>query len=181
MRDLLLCSGALLGLALSVNVGSSAFSGWLPPIAVAAVEAAVLVMLAAPLLAWAMHRAGRGALPAHDASEHLAVERRNAELEMMAMAAQRTSSAVVFTDADRKITWVNSSFTRITEYTLADVIGRAPGALLQCERTDPTTIAAIRAALNDGIPGVSSSTAQSPAGSTGWISISSRCVTWMAC
>ena len=84
--------------------------------------------------------------------QHLRAGRRSAELEMMSMAAQRTSNAVVFTDANRKITWVNRSFTRITGYSLAEAIGQPPGALLQCALTDPVMSAAMRAALNAGQP-----------------------------
>jgi len=77
---------------------------------------------------------------------------RGAELEMLWMAAQRTTNAVVFTDADRKITWVNEGFTRITGYTFAEAIGRSPGALLQSDRSDSAVKNAMRAALSEGQP-----------------------------
>jgi len=80
--------------------------------------------------------------------QHLAASHNTAETERLSMAAQATNNAVVFTDVDRKITWVNDGFTRITGYTAAEAIGQSPGALLQCERTSPETIRAVRETLN---------------------------------
>ena len=80
--------------------------------------------------------------------QHEASADRTAELERLSMVAQATSNAVVFTDVNRKITWVNAGFTRVTGYTAAEAIGQSPGALLQCDRTSPDTIRAIREALN---------------------------------
>ena len=82
--------------------------------------------------------------------QHRKAVRRGGELEMLSLAAERTANAVVFTNAERKITWVNDGFTRITGYTLSEAIGQSPGALLQCDRTDPKTSAAMREALHQG-------------------------------
>ncbi|MCS6273299.1 MAG: CHASE domain-containing protein [Opitutus sp.] len=73
-----------------------------------------------------------------------------AKAEMLALVATRTTNAVVFTDAERRITWVNAGFTRITGYTLDEVLGKSPGQVLQSSATDPETILAMRAALNAG-------------------------------
>ncbi len=72
------------------------------------------------------------------------------ELARLSLAVKRTHNAVVFTDANRRITWVNEGFSRLTGYTLEEVIGKSPGAILQSEFTDKQTIAAIRTALNTG-------------------------------
>lgn len=53
------------------------------------------------------------------------------ELKMMARIAERTNNAVVLTDPDGAIEWVNEGFERITGYTLAEVIGRTPGWVLR--------------------------------------------------
>jgi len=71
------------------------------------------------------------------------------ELERLALVARSTTNAVVITDLDRRITWVNEGFTRITGWTLGEVVGRVPGDFLQTERTDPAAIAAMRDALKD--------------------------------
>lgn len=84
------------------------------------------------------------------ARQHALATQRHAELERLSLAAQRTDNLVVFTDADRRITWVNDGFTRLTGFTSAEAIGQSPGALLQCPSTNPQTVAAIRDALNSG-------------------------------
>jgi PAS domain S-box-containing protein len=71
-----------------------------------------------------------------------------ADLNRLAVVARRTTNAVVITNAERRITWVNESFEQITGYTAAEAMGQSPGALLQTEQTDPATIQALREALN---------------------------------
>lgn len=60
---------------------------------------------------------------------------------------ERTTAGIVLTDKDGRITWVNDAFTKITEYSFEEVIGRKPGHVLQNERTDPETVQQIRNAL----------------------------------
>ena len=74
------------------------------------------------------------------------------ELERMALVAKHTSNAVIVTDSQRRITWVNDGFVRISGYTAEEAIGRSPAELLQSEQTDPDVIATLRAALNAGQP-----------------------------
>jgi len=52
--------------------------------------------------------------------------------------------AIILTDAQRKIIWVNDSFTRITGYALPEVIGNSPGRLLQGPRTQGEAVQRIR-------------------------------------
>ena len=67
-------------------------------------------------------------------------DRMTADVKRLALVAERTNNAVTITDADRKIVWVNRGFTRLTGYTLEEVVGKSPGKLLQCEKTDSKTI-----------------------------------------
>lgn len=67
-------------------------------------------------------------------------KRARAEAEKLALVAARTDNAVVITDANARIDWVNAGFTRITGYELAEVRGLKPGAFLQGPETDPATI-----------------------------------------
>ncbi len=60
-----------------------------------------------------------------------------AELDRLALVARRTSNAVVISDAQGRIEWVNEGFTRISGYTLSEVRGKRPGDFLQVPRTDP--------------------------------------------
>lgn len=59
--------------------------------------------------------------------------------------------AVILTDAQRRILWVNEDFTAITGYPLAEVIGRKP-SLLQGPRTDQQAIHRIRKGLESLTP-----------------------------
>ncbi|MFN4838959.1 MAG: PAS domain S-box protein [Phycisphaerales bacterium] len=69
------------------------------------------------------------------------------DLRRLSMIAERTSNSVIITDTERRIVWVNEAFTRVTGYTLAEVLGHSPGELLQCERSDPRAIEHMRRAI----------------------------------
>lgn len=60
--------------------------------------------------------------------------------------------AVVLTDASKRILWVNEDFTLLTGYSLPDVLGKKPGALLQGAETEPEIVLRIRKALQHQIP-----------------------------
>lgn len=70
-----------------------------------------------------------------------------AELERLALVAERTDNAVVIADADGRMTWANDAFTRMSGYSLQEARGKRPGSLLQFEGTDPTTREQLRTAL----------------------------------
>ncbi|MES2983444.1 MAG: CHASE domain-containing protein [Verrucomicrobiota bacterium] len=74
------------------------------------------------------------------------------KVEMLAMVATRTTNLVTLCDINRKILWVNEGFTRVTEYTLEEVIGKSPGEILQSELSDPETILQMRASFDAGKP-----------------------------
>jgi PAS domain S-box-containing protein len=75
--------------------------------------------------------------------------RMTVDLRKLAMVAQRTTNAVIITDVERRITWVNEGFTRISGYEMSEVIGKTPGSFLQCEETDPEIVSEIRQALRE--------------------------------
>lgn len=81
---------------------------------------------------------------------HVRWRRLVADNERLALVARQTSNAVVITDRQRRITWVNPAFERLTGYALDEVIGRNPGSLLQCPATDSGTVTAMRGTLNAG-------------------------------
>jgi PAS domain S-box-containing protein len=78
-------------------------------------------------------------------------ERKKAEDELakLSLVASRTDNAVVITDASGLVEWVNDGFTRISGYTLDEVIGRNPGSLLQGPLTDQRTVSRIRKAIRN--------------------------------
>ncbi len=78
---------------------------------------------------------------------------RQIDIEMfkrLAMVAENTTNAAVLTDCDARIVWINAAFTRISGYTLEEVLGKVPGDFLQCEGTDRATVANMRAAIRSG-------------------------------
>ncbi len=80
-------------------------------------------------------------------------ERLTAQAEQvarLALVAQHTHNAVVITDAQRRIVWVNEAFTRVSGHALHEAVGRSPGALLQTAETDTATVARMRAAFAAG-------------------------------
>lgn len=76
------------------------------------------------------------------------------ERVLNAAAAQRISSpdALVVADRDGGIEWINAAFTDMCGYTLAELKGRKPGAVLQGAETDPAAVARIRTAINERRP-----------------------------
>jgi len=69
----------------------------------------------------------------------------------LALVASRTDNAVIITDANVRIEWVNEGFTRITGYPAEEVLGRNPGSFLQGPESDPATIALMRERIKAGV------------------------------
>jgi PAS domain S-box-containing protein len=93
-------------------------------------------------------RAGDGT-PLRVIGTHLDVtERKRSEEEIrkLALVAQNTDNAVIITDAEGCIEWVNDGFTRISGYTAAEVVGHKPGKVLQGHATDPAAVGRMREA-----------------------------------
>lgn len=59
--------------------------------------------------------------------------------------------AVILTDAAQRIIWVNEEFTRITGYTLSEVLGKKP-SILQGPKSSRETIKRIRKGLESKVP-----------------------------
>ena len=68
----------------------------------------------------------------------------------LSMVAARTDNAVILTDSAGRIEWVNEGFTRITGYTLPEVLGRTPGSVLQGPETDEQVVQRMRETLRRG-------------------------------
>lgn len=68
---------------------------------------------------------------------HDITEKRKAEQELrkLSLIAKETVNAVIITDPDEKIQWVNDAFERLSGYTLQEVIGFKPGRLTQGPET----------------------------------------------
>lgn len=71
------------------------------------------------------------------------------KLRELSLVAAKTTDIVVITDADRKITWVNQAYEKLTGYSLEESLGKNPGQLLQGPDTDPDTVKRMRAAIKN--------------------------------
>ena len=67
----------------------------------------------------------------------------------LALVAARTDNAVIVTDAQGRIEWVNEGFTRMTGWQVAEVIGLTPGSFLQGPDTDPATVSLMSRTLKE--------------------------------
>ncbi|MEO5564638.1 MAG: PAS domain S-box protein [Chitinophagaceae bacterium] len=70
----------------------------------------------------------------------------------LSLIARQTVNALIITDAEGKISWVNNAFTHITEYEPDEVMGKKPGSFLQGEETDPLTVDYLRKQVKDKLP-----------------------------
>ncbi|MBV6644667.1 MAG: PAS domain-containing protein [Cyclobacteriaceae bacterium] len=66
--------------------------------------------------------------------------------------AEHTDNLIVVTDKSGVIEWVNESFTKTTEYTLAEAVGKKPGRLLQGKETSPKDVLTLREKLGSQQP-----------------------------
>ncbi len=98
---------------------------------------------------WALTRARRRAIQLADRMT-ASLRRSEAEARRLALVASRTASAVMLTDAEWRIDWVNESFTRLFGYTADEVKGRLPTDFLQGPNTSPKTLEAMAAAARAG-------------------------------
>lgn len=67
-------------------------------------------------------------------------EQAQVELARLSRVASETTNGVLITDTHGRVQWVNAGFTRMTGYTLDEMLGRKPGDVLQGPETDPSTI-----------------------------------------
>nr|WP_316642379.1 diguanylate cyclase [uncultured Roseateles sp.] len=72
------------------------------------------------------------------------------ELERLALVAELTNNAVLITNAERRIVWVNQAFSRITGYGPEEALGQKPGPLLLHEAADPSVRARLSQAIESG-------------------------------
>ena len=69
------------------------------------------------------------------------------EAEQLALVAKYTDNAVVITDEQGHIKWVNEGFSGITGYTFEEAIGMSPGKLLQGPDSSQETVHLMREAI----------------------------------
>ena len=84
--------------------------------------------------------------------EDIAVEKEKEEqLRVLSLIAEDNINAVIISDAEGCISWVNKSFVNITGYTLSEVKGKKP-VMLHGPDTNPDTIAWLKQKISSGSP-----------------------------
>ena len=81
------------------------------------------------------------------ASRTHALQAKTDEAEQLALVARYTDNAVIITDDQGCIQWANEGFTRISGFTLDEVVGLRPGKLLQGPETNQETVRFMRDAI----------------------------------
>lgn len=71
-------------------------------------------------------------------------------LEVLERVVDTSTNMVVITDAQRRIQWVNATYTRITGWPLADCVGKRPRELLHGPDTEPAVVERMAQRLNAG-------------------------------
>jgi len=67
--------------------------------------------------------------------------------EWLSMATRNTGYGVTISDAERRLVWVNDSFTRMTGYGLGEVLGEKVSDLIYFDGTNTDTISKVREAF----------------------------------
>jgi PAS domain S-box-containing protein len=96
---------------------------------------------------------------------------KNKELSKLSLVADKTDSAVIITDHDQHITWVNDAFTRMTGYSLDEVTGLLPDKFLYGEQTDFGVVQSINKAYRSNKPFHGEIEQYHKGGSTYWVSV----------
>jgi PAS domain S-box-containing protein len=74
------------------------------------------------------------------------------DIRKLSLVAENATNSVIILDADSMIEWVNTSFTRLTGYTLAEVVGKRPSSFLHGPETDHHVLDQIMQNVQSGKP-----------------------------
>lgn len=96
------------------------------------------------------------------------------QLELLSLIIQETQNAVIVTNAEGKIEWVNKAFEKITEYSLDEVKGKTPGSILQGKETDPVSVNYIREKIRNAEPFVTEIFNYKKSGNGYWLRINGQ-------
>jgi diguanylate cyclase (GGDEF)-like protein/PAS domain S-box-containing protein len=82
--------------------------------------------------------------------QHRALSRQALRLKRLALVAETSSNAIVIADEQRKVVWANATMTRLTGYTLEQVMGQRIGMVLGANTSDPATYADFERVIEQG-------------------------------
>jgi two-component system CheB/CheR fusion protein len=99
---------------------------------------------------------------------------REAEAKKLSLVAARTTNAVVLTDPQGRIEWINEGFVRLTGFELEEVQGKTPGSFLQGPETDPAVVEFMSRKVREGESFKAEIVNYSKSGRRYWISIEAQ-------
>ena len=73
-----------------------------------------------------------------------------ADLNRLAQVVQHTSSAVLITDTQGRITWINEGFSRMTGYSAAEALGKTVGELIGSGKAEADTLQTLADTIAQG-------------------------------
>ena len=91
--------------------------------------------------------------------------------ETLSLVANETDNSVIICDKYGRIEYVNPGFTKLTQFSYDEVLGKRPGELLQGKNTDPETVNRIREKLDSKVPFYDEILNYSRDGQAYWISL----------
>ncbi|OYT92899.1 MAG: hypothetical protein CFE43_06390 [Burkholderiales bacterium PBB3] len=109
--------------------------------------ATLLGLVSSGLMALAVWLLASGHARAHQLAQSM-----TADLDRLARVVQHTSNAVVISDAQSRITWVNAGFCRLTGYSLEEALGKTPGELLSSGKAPLEVLYTLDQATHRGEP-----------------------------
>lgn len=101
-----------------------------------------------------------------------AQKKQQEEFKLLSLVANGTDNSVIITNAAGLVEYVNPGFTKMTGYTLEEMIGKKPGQVLQGKGTNPATVSTIRTKLTESKPFYDEILNYTKQGLPYWISLS---------
>jgi PAS domain S-box-containing protein len=102
-------------------------------------------------------------------------KRINDEMAILSLIAKETTNAVFIADENGKITWVNEAFTKITEYTMTEILGKE-WSILQGPESDPKTVEYLIQKMKYKEPFDCDIVSYSKSGRKYWVQMMGQCV-----
>lgn len=88
--------------------------------------------------------------------------------------ATNTTNAIIITDPDGRITWINQETMQLTGFSAGQLIGHKPGDLLQGPETDSQSVERMRTAIRSQAPFETTVANYTRSGMLYWVQISCR-------
>lgn len=82
--------------------------------------------------------------------QHRSLARQTAQMQRLALVAERTTNMVLIADPQHHIVWVNEAFTRVTGYAAHEAIGRTAQSMLGMAAVDADGVRRVQTSLAGG-------------------------------